>query len=163
MQTNTIIFAIYPNTRGFGYAYMDGPRKLLDCGMATVKPADNRKNMKRIKKHLDYFKPTLLIVQDGNCKYTRTGRRIKRLLKSITTHAKKTGLPIKQYGREQIREVFAQFGAKTKYDISQLIVKEFTELEPKSPKKRKLWMAEDYHMAAFDAISLGLTYWYLEE
>jgi len=65
--------------------------------------------------------------------------------------------------RDQIQDVFQQFGATTKYDISQILLKEFNGLETKAPKERKLWTSEDWNMAIFDALSLAMTWFYLND
>ena len=62
------------------------------------------------------------------------------------------------YSRAQIRDCFAFFGAKNKYDIASLIAQEFPQLASRCPPERKPWMSEDYRIAMFDAVSLVITY-----
>ena len=157
----TIVFAVYPNARGFGFVYMGNPRKLLSYGAIRVNPISNGESMDRIKRSLDYLRPTIVILQDPDGKFSRTGSRVRRLIKRIVKYAINENLTVVQYSRDQIRDVFEQFGATTKYEISQLLVTEFQELELKSPKKRKLWTSEDRNMAIFDSLSLALTWYYL--
>jgi hypothetical protein len=158
-----IILSIYPNTRGFGYVCLESPKNLIDYGIVTIRPICNRRIMKRIKKIVSYFRPVLVLVQDCDKKYSRQGNRIKNLIDNIVAFAKENNIPVVQYSREQIRDVFEQFEAKSKYQIANKIIEWIPELEPRKPKARKLWMSEDYNMGVFDALSLALTHYYMSE
>jgi hypothetical protein len=57
---------------------------------------------------------------------------------------------------------FEQFGAVTKYEIAKVLLTEFKELELLEPKKRKTWQSESHNMPIFDALSLGLTWFWIE-
>ena len=156
-----IVFAVYPNANGFGFVYMENARKLIDFGAVRINPISNRKIMERIRQSIDYLRPSIVIVQDPEGKSSRTGNRVQKLIKKILALAEELKLKTVQYSRDQIKEVFEQFGATTKYEISQILIKEFVELERKLPKKRELWTSEDRNMAIFDALSLALTWYYL--
>lgn len=160
---NKVVFAVYPNANGFGFVYMENARKLLDYGAVRINPISNRKVLEKIKRALEYFRPSIVILLDPEGKYSRTGNRVKGLVKKIEALAAELILPVVRYSRDQIKDVFEQFGATTKYDISQVLLKEFTELETRSPKQRSLWTSEDRNMAIFDALSLALTWFYLND
>ena len=160
---NKVVFAVYPNAHGFGFVYMENARKLIDYGAVRINPISNRKVLEKIKHALDYFRPSIVILLDPEGKSSRTGDRIKELIMKIVAHAAEMNLPVMQYSRDQIKGVFEQFGATTKYGISQVLLKEFTELEAKSPKERELWTSEDRNMTIFDALSLAVTWFYLNE
>jgi hypothetical protein len=155
------IFAIYPNANGYGFVFMKDARTLIDYGSVRINPISNRATLSRVQKTLIFLKPSILIMQDPKGKHSRTGKRVKNLIKRIVRIAKDQKLPIKLFTRDQVRHVFEQFGAKTKYEISQILLTEFTELASKAPKKRKLWTSEDRYMAIFDALSLATTWFYL--
>lgn len=156
-----VLLSIYPNANGFGFVYMADPRKLIDYGSVRINPISNSKVLARVKKSFAYFRPSIVVILDPYGRSSRTGKRVRKLIDSIVTYAKDDGLEVAQYTRDQIRDIFEVFGAKTKYEISQLLITEFKELERKSPKKRKLWTSEDRNMAIFDALSLALTWYYL--
>lgn len=160
---NKVVYAIYPNAQGFGFVYMENARKLLDYGAVRINPISNRKVLEKIKEAFDYFRPSIVILLDPEGKSSRTGNRTKELIKKIVAHAAKINLPVVQYSRDQIKDVFEQFGATTKYAISQVLLKEFTELEAKSPKERELWTSEDRNMTIFDALSLAVTWFYIKK
>lgn len=163
INNKRIVFSIYPNANGYGYVYLENARKMLDYGTIRVNPINNVVMLGKIKKLLEYFKPAVVISVDPAGNASRAGRRVRELIKKIVTYCEKNQIPIFQISRDQIRNVFDQFGAKTKYEISQILTTEFKELELKLPRKRKIWTSEDRNMAIFDALSLGLTWVYLND
>lgn len=163
-KDTTMIFALYPNARGLGYVCFEQPeKKLWDCGIVTVRPICNGKILKRINKFVDFFKPAVILVQDCDSNYSRHSKRVTGLVASITKYAEEIKVPIYRYSRQQIRDVFEQFGAKSKYEIAQKIIAWFPQLASRTPKIRKPWMDEDYNMGVFDAFSLVITHQYLTE
>lgn len=157
-----IVFAIYPNANGFGYVYLSNPRRLIDFGVVRINPISNSRLLKKMERMIQYFRPSLVIAPNPNGDSSRMGMRTKKFVNEIMKFAVGEKLPVEQYTRDQIREVFLQFGVKTKFEIARLLVKEFSELENKLPKERKLWASEDRNMVIFDALSLGLVWYYLE-
>lgn len=157
-----VVLSLYPNRRGFGYVCLEWPQKLIDSGIATVRPLCNSGIFDRFEKFLDFYKPQLIVIRDcenlSSCK-----KRTQKLIHSITIHAGKVKIPIHHYSREQIRDVFEQFGATTKYEIAQKIIEWFPELSWRAPKIRKPWKDEDYSMGIFDALALAITHKYLNE
>jgi len=120
-KINTIL-AMYPNTNGFGFVYME----------------------------------------NAESKVSRTGKRTKKLIKEIMSFAESEELPVVQYSRDQIRDVFSPKHV-TKYEIAKHLLTEFEELKVYKPAERKLWMSEDRNMAIFDSLSLALTWFYLND
>lgn len=158
-----IVFAIYPNANGFGYVYLSSPRRLIDYGIVRTNPISNSKLLKNIGKMIRYFRPSLVIVPNPDGASSRMGNRTQNLVEQIKKLAIKEMLPVENYSRDQIRDVFAQFGIMTKYEIAERLIQEFIELKDKLPRKRKLWTSEDRNMAIFDALSLGLVWFYLND
>lgn len=161
--TNDLVLALYPNFRGFGYAFLESPREPRDCGIVTVSPISNAKCLKHIKKFIDYYRPNLIILQDCKGDMYWKGKRTKKLLASIVALCEKEQLSVYRYTREQVRLVFGEFKAKTKYEIARKIVEWLPQLENKMPKVRKPWMCEDYNMGVFDAAALAITHFYFSQ
>ncbi len=160
-KTSNVYLSFYPNTRGFGYACTEGPSEVIDCGVATVRPVGNEKLIERAKRFIEYYEPTLILVQNGESKYSRQGERVLSLIREITAFAAQQRIVIKQYTREQIRFAFEQFGAKTKYEVAQKIISWLPEMKYREPKARKIYTSEDYNMGVFDALSLVFTHIYM--
>lgn len=162
-QKKNIVYALYPNANGFGFVYLDSPRILLDYGAVRINPISNRKVLDRIKKSFDYLRPSIVIIQDPDGNASRSGRRVHRLIDKIIAMANEENLKVVLYSRNQIRDVFEQFGAVTKYEIAKVLLTEFKELELREPRKRKTWESESHNMPIFDALSLALTWYYLND
>lgn len=163
----SVVLALYPNFRGFGFAVLrisnnENTCKLIDRGIISVRPVNNEKVLKRIHKYTDYFKPKVVILRDFDLPPKR-GRRISELIESIIHLVKEKQLPVYRYTREQIRFAFEQYGAKTKYEIAQKIIEGFPQLAKRAPKVTKWYDEEDYNMGIFDALALALTHQYLAE
>ena len=163
-EETVIILALFPNTRGLGYACLVMPeKKLKDSGVLTIRPICNSKILERIKTFIDFFKPEIVVIKDYGSDYSRQERRGARLVESITKYAKEMRLPVYHYTRQQVRDIFEQFGAKSKTEIAQRIIVWLPELEFHAPRIRKNTMAEEYYMGEFDAISLAITHRYITE
>jgi Holliday junction resolvasome RuvABC endonuclease subunit len=160
---NTIILALYPNARGLGYACIAMPQHLIEYGVVTISPVSNSKTLKRIEKFIDFLKPKIVLLKDPTIINTFKGARIKMLVEAIKTLSGEKALPIYQYSRDQVRDTFEQFGAVTKYQISQKILSWYPDLERVAPKIQKSWMNEDYYMGIFDALALAVTHQYVTE
>lgn len=160
-----LTLAIYPNAIGFGYAVMLNPRNPIDVGVAKVHPIDNLVCLKRIRSLLDKFHPRAIVLQELEGKHSRKSPRVKRLIKDIRRLAENLGVRVYTYSREQIKLVFSEFDrqAVSKYQVAHVIGRYLPELSHRLPKYRKAWMAEDYNMGLFDAVSLLITHYYVEE
>lgn len=163
MNSPPVVLGIFPNARGFGFALMESPSELLDYGSKTFRPLTNDKCIKGVKNILDYYKPKLILLRNEESKDFRGSKRIKQLLVHLKVIAKNTSVEVKSYSRNEIRFVFSQFKAKTKYEIATTLAKWLPQLKKRLPKPRQLWMPEDHRMGMFDALSLVFTHYYLSE
>lgn len=157
-----IYLSIYPNSRGFGYCVVEAPCIFYDYGVCTIRPMSNTKSLNRIKKLIKRFNPDVIIIQELKGKNSHKTKRVKELHNLIRNYAKEKSIKVLSYTREQIRFVFSEHGAKSKYEIAELITNWFKEdLQDYMPYYRKPWMCEDHMMGMYDAISLFLVSWYL--
>lgn len=160
-KENQTVLSLYPNRIGLGYALFNNPKELIEYGVNYIQPVCNRKTMKRVREYIKHYKPDIVLVRNIEDKQTRSMKRIQRLIDLISKEAKLQNLKIHSYNRTQIKNVFDQFGATTKYEISQKIIEWFEELEAYKFPKRKKWMEENHNSGVFDAMSTALTHWYL--
>ena len=157
-----VTLALYPNTNGVCYAIFDAPDNLIDYGVKTVRPVCNSKSMKLVSDLLEYYCPNVVVVESTNGSWFKKSERAKTLINKIRSKAKRKGLEVYSYSRSQIREVFKQFKAKSKYEMACLIGKWQTTLSDRVPKPRKCTQSESFNMGIFDATSLALTHFYLQ-
>lgn len=149
---------IFPHGKGFGYAYFTGQLEPDHFGIATVKPPDNAKYLRRIDAMVLTYQPELILLPTPDGKRNRKRKRIQALLNQIVTYAKQNNITVKTYSREQIRLIFEEFEASSKLEIADKICLWMPTLEKYQPLHRKKYMPEDYYQSMFDAISLFITH-----
>ncbi len=155
------ILAIDPVVRGFGYVVFEGPYNPIDWGLADIRFCKNKRILKRISKLVDLYQPKTIIIEQSKGSL-RCGR-VQRLLNMIEQWAKKNDVEVARYSRDQILEVFGQFGKKSKHEIASMIAEWLPELAPRLPTKRKCYEPESEQYGIFDAVALAVTHMYLTE
>ncbi len=154
------MLALYPNVKGFGYAYFQEEMKLKHYGMSVSHVHDNGNYLKRMEKMIHDFSPKIILIPTVNGKYNRKRSRVQELIGGIAELGKNYGIPVVSYSREHIRLVFEKFGAKSKLEIAEKICTWFPELRKYCPVKRRNYMPESYYQGIFDAISLAIVHAY---
>jgi hypothetical protein len=150
-----LICAIYPSTRGFGYAVFEGPNSLVDWGVRAIRSRQkNLASLSKVRELLAFYRPDVLVLEDYQGRGSRA-KRIQTLINLMTAHATEERITTASYCRSDVR---SSFGLTTKREIAEDIVREFPELEPRLPPVRKIWMSEDVRMNIFDAAALAITF-----
>jgi len=160
---NKMVLAFYPNHLGFGFALMENALSLKDYQIVVSRPMSNKYLLKRIKGLIAYYEPDIVVLENIETKGTRKSKRVQRLMKSILNYAVINKIPFAQYTRAQIREVFLNFNAKSKFEISSTIAQNIPALKSRLRPKRLIYKAESYAMGIFDSISLAVTHYYLTD
>lgn len=161
MQTPELTLVLYPNYFGMGYVICENPKELLNYGIANIRPLTKDRYIKRLHKFLKQYKPALVVLR-GFGDDQRVSKRTIAVIDSFKVEADKLDIQVYQYSRKQIKQVFAEFGGKSKYGIAKTIGNWYPELQHRMPKFVKNSDLEDYNMGLFDAFSLMLTHHYLE-
>ncbi len=65
-----LTLVLHFNYRGFGFALFEDPKTPLDCGLVTIRPISNRDCLNRIQKIIEYYRPSLVILQDLEGKHS---------------------------------------------------------------------------------------------
>jgi Holliday junction resolvasome RuvABC endonuclease subunit len=151
------VLAIDPSTRGFGFAVLEGPNRLIDWGVKETKKNKNTRTLKLIEDLIDRYQPNVIVVEDYAGKGSRRCRRIQALINDISKLAAKRKIKVRSFSRVKVKQAFFESGAVNKYEIASAIAKRFPELAPRLPRYRKPWMSEDYRMSIFDAVALAVT------
>ena len=151
------VLAIDPSTRGFGFAVLEGPNRLIDWGVKETKTDKNRRTLKIIAALIDQYEPSVIVLEDYAGKGSRRCRRIERLINDIAKLASKRQIKVRSFSRAKVKQAFSECGASNKQEIAIAIANRFRELAPRSLRFRKPWMSEDYRMSIFDAVAFGLT------
>jgi len=154
------ILAVFPSTRGFGFAVFEGLSLPIDWGVKLIATDKNTQSLAKIEGLVGTYKPTTIVVEDYSGEASRKCERIQHLIRDIIELARTKNISTRSYSRAQIRECFSQSGAFTKYEIAQAIATRLPELEPRIPPVREIWMPEDYRMSIFDALALAITFFH---
>jgi Holliday junction resolvasome RuvABC endonuclease subunit len=153
------VLAIDPTSRGFGYAYFEGKDDLVDWGTKQIDVAENIRCIFQIREIIQRFRPNVIALEDPRGEGSRRCYRICKLIKAICALAAKHHTKARCFSRDQVRKVFAEYNAQTKYRIAIAVSIQFPELQAHLPRFRKPWMNEDERMAIFDAASFAITYY----
>lgn len=166
MKTKTdkeTVLALYPNRYGVAYALFDAPDDLVEYGVGYIQPVNNQKTLNRIKDYISYYKPDIVLTRNINdLNPSRKSKRIEKLISLICDEVKNQGLEVHTYTRTQIKNMFEQFEAYSKYQISKKIIGWYKQLEAYEFPERERWMGENANVGVFDAVSLVLVHWFLE-
>jgi Holliday junction resolvasome RuvABC endonuclease subunit len=156
------VLAIDPSTRGFGFAVLEGPERLVDWGVKETKKNKNAKSLKLIEDLIDRYLPSVIVVEDYAGKGSRRCHRVGELINEISKLALERKVKARSFTRLKVKQAFSEFGASTKHEIAVAIAARFPELEPRLPRFRKPWMSEDYRMSIFDAVAFGLAFFHVD-
>jgi len=157
---NAVVLALYPHRKGIAYACMKSPTSMIESKRYYL-PALKSEYLNKSRQLLQYFCPDVVILEDYTCRLSRKHKRVIRLIDDIVLQAKELDLNVSQYKREQIQDVFRQFGASTKNDIAQTIANWLPEYKKILPKPRNFYNPESSMQDEFDAISLAYTHYFL--
>lgn len=156
-----IILSLYPNSIGFGYAILTNALTVINSQVVQVRPISNSHALKRIKELIDYYEPKIVVIEDYLGVGSRKSKRIQKMIDAIEHYGAKKNLKTHKYSRADIRFVFSNFNAHTKYEIACVIAENIKSMEYKLMKPRKISESEKYMAGAFDAVSLGITHFYM--
>lgn len=100
------------------------------------------------------YLPDVVVLEnpDGS----RRGETARKLIKRFASRALRQDIAVAFASRKEVKEFFEGNG-KNKYTIAEEIGRQFPELTPRVPKKRRPWDSEVERMSIFDAISFALT------
>jgi hypothetical protein len=153
-----LVLSVFPSTRGFGYAVLEGPRSLVDWGVkSALCPHKNAEVLRKVRELFHFYHPNVVVLEDCEGYGSRRAKRIRTLINLVHAHAVEEGTSTACFSRPEVR---ACFRLETKRQIAEAIAREFPELEPRLPPVRKIWMSEDRRMGIFDAISLAVTFFH---
>lgn len=162
MQTPDLTLVLYPNYFGMGYLICENPKELLNYGISKIRPFTKDRYIKRLHKLLKQYKPALVILRGYEEEDVRISKRTIGIINGFKHEAETHDIPVHQYTRKQIKEVFSQFGGKSKFGIVNTICKWYPELVMRKPQFKMNSDLEDYNMGLFDVFALMLTHHYLE-
>src|SRR6266581_6997295 len=89
------VLAIDPSTRGFGFAVLEGPSRLIDWGVKETKTDKNRRSLKLIAELIEQYAPGVVVLENYEGKGSRRCRRATELIDSISNLALKRNVKVR--------------------------------------------------------------------
>ncbi len=91
------VLAIDPSTRGFGFAVLEGPDRLIDWGVKETQTDKKRRTLKLIDDLIDRYQPHVLVVEDYAGKGSRRCVRVEKLIDDISKLALKRNVKVGRF------------------------------------------------------------------
>src|SRR5712691_5251393 len=89
----TRILAVDPTSRGFGYALLEKPDRLVDWGIVQVMAARNAACLRRIEELTDWYQAHAVVTEDPQGRGCRRCARVRTLLRDVQRLAARKGIP----------------------------------------------------------------------
>ena len=153
-----IAFEVRP--RNLGFVVFEKPTQLLDWG---VREASRGKDFmstvaSRIELLFDQYRPRSVVLRQREDHKARANKDLPLVLSEIAKCAEGRSIRLCWMQGGAVKDLFAPYGYKTRFEIASAIVELFEELSWKLPRKRKPWQNDKPNMLIFDAAGLGLAY-----
>src|SRR5215467_2993393 len=88
------VLAVDPSTRGFGFAVLEGPDRLIDWGVKETKTDKQSRSLKLIAHLIEQYQPTVVVVEDYTAKGSRRCGRVRALIDDISKLAVKNNVKV---------------------------------------------------------------------
>ena len=155
-----LTLAIHPNSRGFGWIALSGPFSPYDWGTVGVRGRDkNVRCLRHIEKLLDQLTPETVVLEAFDARNSKRRTRIANLGHAIVALAQGRIIDVAVYTFKDVQGVFADLGARSRYEIAEAVVRTLSLLSPYLPKRRKAWHSEGWRLSLFCAAALALTHY----
>lgn len=157
------ILALFPNTVGICYAVFQGS-ELIDYGIGYVRPVNNQKSLKKVKRYLDFHNPDVVLIRELSKPKAILNQRNDKLIQSICELINsKQKIELQTYNRDVIQETMSLYEVYSKYQIMQKLIFWFPQLESYEYPHREDWMNENHNTGLFSAVSLAVVYMHQNE
>lgn len=152
------VLGFHPNARGFGWVVFEGPFRPIDWGLVSARKDKNATCLKRLDRLLTRFAPEVLVLEAYDRETTRRARRIARLGVKARKLADGREIETAVYSRAEIREAFAETGARTRREVAEAVARHLEVFRHRLPPVRRPWESEDAREALFAAAAVVLTH-----
>lgn len=157
--TPTRIFSVDPMTKGFGYAVLELPFRLVEWGITYITGDKHAAAVLHFEKLLTRFRPDAVVLEDASAPGSRRHYRVRELIAALVKLARERGIAVYTVARTAVLTCFAPVeGRATKHSIAKLLTAAFPELAAQLPPPRKPWESEHERMSVFNALALAMTH-----
>lgn len=151
------VLAFALNAKGIAFVLFEGQLTPHDWRVSECRGRGRHNRMyERAAELIEGYRPDIVVLEA----YAEGDRRrplaTRKTSLRIEHAAHMAGCGVARYSRVDVKQVFADFGAKTKPKIAAAIAAAIPAFSHKLPPARKIWMSEDGRQLLFDAAALGL-------
>lgn len=139
-----------------GYAAFETPGQLIDYGTSRFDSGETGRA--RVEFLLTALAPSVLVLQMPRARSTRRRARWNANRRVIEREAKRLGIPFAFIAERILKNHFAGFNCRNKFQIAALLGTWFPEMARLVPRARECYEPEPWVMAYFDAMALGVAY-----
>jgi hypothetical protein len=108
------VLAIDPTGRGFGFAVLEGPRKLIDWGVKQIRKEKTARSILQSKELMEHYYPDVIVVEDWKGRGSRRCLRIGNLIRAIRMMAEGRRIPTRCFSRYRVRQAFYSWHRRVK-------------------------------------------------
>jgi hypothetical protein len=158
------VLAVDPNGWGFGYAVLEGQRRLVDWGLRRRGTNQgNAWSLTLLKDLVDRYQPDILVAEDCRAESSWRHARVRQLIRSMLRLAITRRAKPRTISRAAVRQAFSYAGVSNKDRLAALLAGEYPELAPRLPPPRRKWTSEDARMSIFGAVALARAFYHQHE
>jgi sugar phosphate isomerase/epimerase len=118
-----LTFAVYPTSRGFGWAAFTSPLAPHTGGLVEVARDKNVVCLRRIEALLADLEPETLVLEAFEPRNSARSDRIARLCRALVAISNDRGIELAIYTRKEIETCFSSLGARSRFEIAEVIAR----------------------------------------
>lgn len=153
------VLAVHPIVGGFGWVVFEGPERPVDWGTIVVSGNRKARLLRRIEALVERWLPACLVMESLDGQHSRHSQRVREFGRSVAQLAAKNNIFLRRYARDEIQREFAQFDARTRYEIACVVAARIKPLAHELPPKRKIWLPENPRMGFFSAAAVAIAHY----
>jgi Holliday junction resolvasome RuvABC endonuclease subunit len=157
----TVVLAVKPTHRGFGWVAFEGPFAPYDWGIIEKRRKRHEGSLAALERLIERLHPESLLLEAFERPSSTRIDRTQRTCRAMVALAADRGVDVEIYTRGDVRACFAAVGARTRDEIAAAVARHVDAFRHRLPKRRRPWEGSDRRMALFSAAALVLTHYQL--
>lgn len=154
------VLAVDPTTRGFAFAVLEGPQRLIDWGVRRVNVHQkNTATVDGVAALIRWYRPDALVIENCDPRESRRRARVYELSRDLRDLGLRQQLITHAVSGYVLRLACTGQRSATKEQVAATLAAQFPELARRVPPHRKPWMNEDPRINLFDAVGLAVAFY----
>jgi len=158
-QKSELVLAVFPTSRGFGWALFEGTMAPVNWGIASVKRNKSAWCMTRFGKLIDLYRPKALLIEVNDSPEAGPGNRVAVLAQDMRGFAANRDIDVHVYSREEIASTLLSDEHASRDDVAEVVAELLPILRDRLPSPRRPWQNVDGRRCLFDAAALGIAHY----